>query len=173
MKKIFLTTAMVACALFFGAQNIQAQTQQGQWRLGGGLVFGTEIESLGLQFRGDYAITDQFLIAPDIVYFFPDSDFGIDFNWFDINLNANYLFEVSNPDVVPYALAGVNIAIVSFDLNEIMIPGLTDDTETEVGFNIGGGVDFLVGFVTVFGEMRYALGNDQLVIGGGAKIPLN
>ncbi len=173
MKKIFWTTAMVVVSLFIGIQSVQAQGGQGQVRLGGGLVFGTEIESLGLQFRGDYAITDNILIAPDFVYFFPDSDFGIDFNWFDININGNYLFEVSNPDVIPYALAGFNIAIVSFDLNNIMIPGLTDDTETEVGFNLGGGADFLVGVVVIFGEIRYAIGNDQLVIGGGAKIPLN
>jgi len=164
MKKIFIVTAMVMTSIFFGSQDILAQGQ-GQVRLGGGLVF------IGIQVRGDYAITDNILIAPDFIYFFPDSDFGIDVNWFDINLNANYLFEVSNPDVVPYALAGFNIAIISVDFGGIT--GFSDANNTEVGFNLGGGADFLVGAVVVFGEIRYALGNDQLVLGGGVKIPIN
>ncbi len=171
MKKIFIVTAMVMTSIFFGSQDIFAQGQQGQVRLRGALVFGTEIESIGIQVGGDYAITDNILFAPDFIYFFPDSDFGIDVNWFDINLNANYLFEVSNPDVVPYALAGFNIAIISVDFGGIT--GFSDANDTEVGFNLGGGADFLVGAVVVFGEIRYALGNDQLVLGGGVKIPIN
>lgn len=172
MKNFFLTAVIAVCTLFFGIQNIQAQGQQGQLRIGPGLMYGSEIESIGIQLRGDYAITDHILFAPDFIYFFPDTDFGIDFNWFEINLNANYLFEVSNPDVIPYALAGFNIAIISFDLNNVIIPGVRDDTNTELGFNLGGGANFLVGSLTIIGEIRYAIGNDQLVIGGAVVFPI-
>ncbi len=170
MKKILIITTLVMTSIFFGSQDILAQGQ-GTVRLGGGLAYGTEIESIGIQVRGDYAITDNILLAPDIIYFFPDSDFGIDVNWFEINLNGNYLFQTNNPDVVPYALAGFNIAIVSVDFGGIT--GFSDANDTEVGFNLGGGADFLVGAVIVFGELRYALGNDQLVLAGGVKIPIN
>ncbi len=171
MKKILLFATLIISSWCLNVNDLMAQGGQGQTRLGVQLGFGTEIESLGIGVRGDYAVTDNLLIAPDIMYFFPDDDFGIDVNWFDINLNANYIFEVSNPDVFPYLLAGFNIAIISVDFGDI--PGFTDTDETEVGFNLGGGADFLVGNIVIFGELRYAVGNDQLVLGGGLKFPLN
>lgn len=171
MKKKFITATLVVACFFIGVQDIQAQGGQGTTRLGAGIGFGSEIGSIGIGIRGDYAVTDHILIAPDIMYFFPDKDFGIKFNWFDINLNANYVFGISNPDVTPYALVGFNFALQSVDFPTT--DSRRDFDNTEVGFNLGGGADFTSGRVTLFGEIRYALGNDQLVIGGGAKFPLN
>lgn len=166
MKKAhFLLFALVT---FVGFEGLA----QGEVRVGGGLVYGTEIESLGINFRGDYALTEEILLAPDLVYFFPNDEFGIDFKWFDINLNGNYLFTVSNEGITPYALAGLNIAILSVDLNNV--PGFRGGgNSTEIGLNVGGGADFHLGGFDAFGELRYAIGNDQLVIGGGLKFPIN
>jgi len=173
MKTNFIYTALLPVVLIAGIpQYLSAQTTEGTMRIGGQLGFGTEIESLGIGARFDYAITDQILLAPDLMYFFGSSEEDYDFNWFDINLNGNYLFNTENPDIIPYALAGFNIAILSVDYDNPLID--EDSDNTEIGFNLGGGVDFLVGNLFVFGELRYVLSSaDQLVIAGGVKFPIN
>jgi outer membrane protein X len=174
MNKInLLFTAFTAISLLFVVHNTQAQATKGDMRLGGQLGYGTEIESLGIGARFDYAITDQILLAPDLMYFFGKSEGSVDFSWFDINLNGNYLFDTGNPDITPYVLAGLNIAILS-----VSVDGFSGfggfGSGTQIGFNIGGGADFVVGTITVFGELRYVLSSaDQLVIAGGVKFPLN
>lgn len=159
MKKIYLV--LITCSLLFELQSVQAQATEGAIRMGGHLGFGTEIESLGIGARGDYAVTDKILIAPDFMYFFSNNNF----NWFDLNFNGNYLFEINNPDITPYALAGLNIAILGF-------PEFSNSTK--IGLNLGGGADFVVNTFIVFGELRVAISRaDQLVIAGGVKFPLN
>ena len=160
---------LVTCGLFIGAQNVQAQASEGTFRVGAHLGFGTDISSLGIGARGDYAVTDKILIAPDFMYYFGDSNIS----WFDINFNGNYLFEVSNPDITPYVLAGLNIAIISVDY-DVPVFGEFSNSFTEVGFNLGGGADFLVGTIIVFGELRVGLSSStQFVFIGGVKFPLN
>lgn len=175
MKKNYLLMAFVMLGLLFGTQqDLMAQADRGAMRLGAQLGYGTEIESLGIGARFDYAITEQILLAPDLMYFFGKSEGNVDWTWFDINLNGNYLFETGNANVIPYALAGFNIAIISVDYDNIPGFGDFDADGTEIGFNLGGGCDFVVGNMFVFGELRYALSSaDQLVIAGGVKFPLN
>jgi hypothetical protein len=107
------------------------------------------------------------------MYYFGSSEGSVDLNWFDINLNGNYLFDTGNSDIVPYVLAGVNFAIIS-----VSVEGFGGfggfGSGTNIGLNMGGGVDFVVNTFFVFGELRYVLSSaDQLVIAGGVKFPLN
>ena len=165
MKKLYLL--LVTCSLLFEVQIIQAQASKGDIRVGGHLGFGTEIESLGIAARGDYAVTNNILIGPDFIYFFGNNNL----NWFDLNFNGNYLFEINNPDITPYALAGLNLAIISYDSEYL---GIGNSSATEIGLNLGGGADFVVSTFIVFGELRFVLSSaDQLVIAGGVKFPLH
>ena len=175
MKKTYLLAALILGGLVLALPtDLQAQTSQGAMRVGAQLGYGTEIESLGIGGRFDYALTDQILLAPDLMYFFGKSEGSVDFSWFDINLNGNYLFDIGNADIVPYALAGLNFAIVSVDYDTGGSPIDGDSSSTEIGFNLGGGADFAVGTLTVFGELRFVLGDaDQLVLAGGVKFPIN
>jgi outer membrane protein X len=172
MNRLFFIA--VTCVFFLITCKLQAQTVDGAIRIGGHLGYGTDIESLGIGVRGDYAVTPSILIAPDFMYFFGDDDFGIDIGWWDINLNGNYLVQINNPDLMPYALAGLNVANTSIDCNGILGSICEDSNNTELGFNLGGGVDYTVGMVVLFGELRVVLGKaDQLVFMGGIKYPLN
>ena len=173
MKKYYVLTALIAVVFMAGTpQYLIAQSTKGAMRVGGQLGYGTQIESLGIGGRFDYAITDQILLAPDLMYFFGKSEDGFDWSWFDVNLNGNYVFSISNPDIIPYALAGINIAFLSYSYD---IPGdYGDGGDTEIGLNLGGGADFKVGNLFVFGELRFATtSDDQLVIAGGVKFPIN
>jgi len=141
-------------------------------RLGGQLAFGTEIESLGIGANFDYAITDVILLAPSLVYFFGKSEGEIDWSLFEVNLNGNYLFATGNSNIIPYALAGINLSFWSVNYEGFgNFGGLGNDTN--IGLNLGGGADFVVNTFFVFGELRYVISSsDQLVIVGGVKFPL-
>jgi len=154
----------LSAILFFAAAiNVQAQT-----RVGAGLAYGTEIEKMGINVNSQIFVKENIAIAPGIVYFFPKNlGSGFDFNWFDINLNGHYYFALNS--VQPYALAGLNFAILSID------SGFGSANNTEIGLNLGGGVNFLIGGKLIpFGELRIVVGNaDQLVFGGGVRLNIN
>ena len=153
---------------------VWAQLDQGTFRLGGQAGIGTDIESFGIGLRGDYALMPKLLIAADFMYFFGDDDFGIEVDWFDINFNGNYLIELNNPNLVPYVLGGVNIARTSVSCDGALAPLCDDFSETNLGLNLGGGTDFMLGSIALFGELRVTLGDaSQVVIAGGVKLPLN
>lgn len=85
--------------------------------------------ALGLPLSG---LDEQIEFLGDFVIFFPDAP-GLDF--FEINGNLTYDFPVEDAEVLPFALAGLNIARAS---NEI-------SSNTEMGLNVGGGIKFDAG----------------------------
>ena len=151
-----------------------AQLDQGTFRIGGQAGFGTDIESLGIGLRGDYALTPKLLIATDFMYFFSDKDFGVESNWFDVNFNGNYLIEINNSNHMLYVLGGLNIARTSLSCKGLPASICEDFSQTSSGFNLGGGMDFMLGSIALFGEIRVTLGDaSQVVLAGGVKLPLN
>ena len=131
--------------------------------IGGGLIFGTEVEQLGLNGRAVFTLGD-WRIAPGIDFFFPENRVTV---W-SINGDGNYVFEVSGL-VKPYLLAGLNFTTVSFRDDD----GFFNDnraSRTEVGLNIGGGIDFDLPKVTPFAEFKYTISDfDQAVFTFGVK----
>ena len=150
------------------------QYDHGTFRIGGQFGIGTDVESFGLGIRADYALTGRLLLAPDFMYFLGDDDFGIELNWYDINLNANYMIELNNPNLMPYVLAGLNIARTSVSCDGALSSICDDFSDVEPGFNLGGGVDYLLtGSLALFGELRAVIvGANQVVLGFGIKLPL-
>ena len=72
----------------------------------------------------------------DFLYFFPDG--GVDY--FELNGNVTYDFPLPESTVVPFVLAGLNVASSSRD-----VPGGGEVDDTEVGLNLGGGLAFDAG----------------------------
>ena len=84
IKMNYIKNLLVSIILIFSVQLAVAQADKGAIRVGGGLAYGTGVESLGINARGDFAITNNILLAPGLVYFFGSSSY----DWFDINLNG-------------------------------------------------------------------------------------
>lgn len=102
-------------------------------------------------------------VRPFFDYYFVDDDFG-DVTLLGFGADALFAFNVGNPVIEPYALAGLNILYASFD-----VPG-GSDSSTDAGFNIGGGARFLTdGSIQPFAELRITIGGDYdpLFLGGG------
>lgn len=149
--------------------NSYSMAQDNEVKLGAGLIYGSEIEQLGIRADGYYRINEEFRIGGALGYFFPN-DYGAgDLTWFEIDLNGNYIFYEEEEWTI-YGLAGLNIMIISID------PDIGDsDSNSEIGLNIGGGLEYAVDFGAVFGELKFAgLGGDadQLVLGGGVRFAL-
>lgn len=145
-----------------------------QIQVGGGLGFATEIEQLGFQVGGTYVINEEIRVAADIIYYLPgDQGQGIvDVNWFEFNANGHYLFQ-DDEDLALYGLGGLNVTRVSIDFPENNFFGGGSVSDSEVGLNVGAGLEYGVGFGNLYAEAKYVLSSaDHLAITGGVRIPI-
>jgi hypothetical protein len=101
----------------------------------------------------------------DFGYFFPDSGHeDRDVDYWELNANATFRFPLETPAFTPWVLAGLNLAngSVGHDLGE---SGNSSDSDTEIGLNLGGGLNFMGGPVQPFVGVKFELGG-----GDGAMI---
>lgn len=158
-----------------------SQNANGQAAIGGGLAYGTEIESPGINLNGTYLVTENIALAPSIIYFFPKSYYG-DFKlkWLEVDLNGHYYFNTTG-NVKPYALAGLNfsfITVPTYDFSSFFGGSgeVENKTTTKIGLNLGGGAEFDINSpIKPFGQLSYSIIGDfnQLVIIAGIRFPLN
>lgn len=171
MNKRNIST-LIMFVLTFSAATTYAQVSSA----GVGLMYGSEIEQLGV--RGDvvYQINDDFRAVADLGIFFPEkNDFGggveSKVTWWEINANGNYLYYRDDTrGFMAYALAGLNFATVKVSFEGTTPTNNIEDSETEVGLNIGTGMEYALGFANLFAEVKYVLGDaDQLNLGLGFR----
>ena len=156
MKKILLLT------VFFTLCFILSNESRAQ-NIGAGLAFGTEVESLGIGVNGQFATANRdLIISPSFILFFPDDPL----NFWELNADVNYYFSRSSASV--YGILGLNLGHTGID-------GIDDSGNTELGLNLGAGVDLDLGSnIVPFAQAKYAISDfDQLVIFFGARFPIN
>ncbi|MCH8556890.1 MAG: porin family protein [Balneolia bacterium] len=146
MKKVLSIAVLFALAMMFST-SANAQNAEGDIVAGGGLGFGFDIEEIGLNLNGYYSITDEIRAGADILYYFVDGD-GVSF-W-ELNLLGNYLF-INDEELRVYALAGIHRFNVSVDT------GFGSFGGSQTGLMIGGGVEYDLGAVSLYGEPRISL----------------
>lgn len=143
MKKILT----LACVLMMGMGFAQAQVHQGETTVGANLVYGSEIESLGLGARFQYGVLDQLRAEVGFNYFFEKDHV----TWWDVNLNAHYLVGLWNDQLYIYPLAGVNYSMVTAKYDDVktfdedgtpIIEKGYKDEENHIGLNVGGGIEY-------------------------------
>jgi len=164
MKKIIRISYLVfGLFLAFNLSNY-AQAQDGRIQVGPGLAYGNEAENLGISVDGYYTINDQFRAGAAFTYFFPENDI----NHYTIDLNGNYIFH-EDEQLMAYAIAGLNIFTYSWDIAGV------DDSETELGLNVGAGIEYGLNVGNLFGELKLtgiAGDADQLVLGAGIRFDI-
>ncbi|HSE41106.1 MAG TPA: outer membrane beta-barrel protein [Acidobacteriota bacterium] len=115
----------------------------------------------GLGVRSEFGSSLALVLSFD--YYFPDDDIA-DVDFYEFNGNLIYNFGDS---IRPYIGAGAGLARVSFNTD------FFDDSESEFGFNLLGGVKFGGGPINPFAEVRYVIYsgdetfNNRFVISGG------
>jgi hypothetical protein len=162
MKRIIKLSILTFGLFFIYSSTLQAQ----DFKLGGGLVYGTEVESIGIEVGAVAGLTGDFRGAADFKYFFPDSPSGVDNTLWELNANVHYaLFSQANAKV--YGLAGLN-----YISQEVSGGGITV-SDSEAGLNLGGGAEFGLGFASLYAELKYAISDwDQLDLSAGLRFGL-
>ena len=165
MKKILLLFVMATAMLMANAES-------GEWAVGGQLVYGTKAETLGIGLHAKNCLTDAIRASLSSNYYFKHDGVSA----FDVNLEGNYLFNVGEK-VRLYPLAGVVLGIWHADARDVLMfgaPGVHIDgqTDTKVGANVGGGIDFLLtDHLGLNAEVKYQIIShaSQVVFGIGAS----
>ncbi len=129
MKKILT----LVCALILGMGIGQAQVHQGQTAVGANLVYGSEIENLGIGARFQYGILDQLRAEVGFNYFFERHHMS----WWDVNINAHYLVRLFHDQLFIYPLAGLNYTMVDFKGEKNSL-----GEENHIGLNLGAGIEY-------------------------------
>lgn len=184
MKKllyIILSTFLFA-GTFALTNSVQAQTEEGDFKIGGGLVFGSGVgagtldNDLGIRVDGYYAFTPEIRGGGDFTFYLPKSEGEVDLTVWELNFNGNYIFH-DEEGLMVYGLGGINITGVTVDTPSSTIGGQTfggSSSDTEIGLNLGGGLEYALDFADLFAEAK--LGNlggnaDQFVLGAGLRFP--
>ncbi|MCD4745323.1 MAG: porin family protein [Bacteroidales bacterium] len=170
MKKILL----FAFGLIL-INSVTAQDFKEKIAFGGGFSYGTEIENLGINIRGLYEVTEEIHGLMNFTFFFPKKETigTAEWKWhlWELNFDGHYVF-TSSDKFSAYGLAGLNITHWKSKWEEdtytymgYAYGGDFESSETEVGFNIGGGATYsFTGALIGFGEIKYVVSNyDQAV----------
>lgn len=136
--------------------------------LGGGLGYGTQINNVGLNFRGDVKFDKQWSITPHFNYFFNKTEGEVIYKWNALNIDGHYFFEMDQIWTI-YPLFGINFSTVSEKINDIKF------SNSDVGINLGIGAEYNFDRrLSGFGEIKYVISDaDQLVITLGLLFQIN
>lgn len=161
--KIFLS------ALFIIAFSVFTQAQE--TKFGGGLAYGTEMETVGINFKGSYGFTEEFALSPDFTFYIPRSETNYKYNFWEFNVNGHYIIDLESVKVYP--LAGLNLTRVGFKYTGPtggFFSHTSSYSDTELGLNIGSGVEIPLDNFGVFSEVKYVISDfDQLLITVGVN----
>ena len=135
-----------------------AWAQKGEMAVGGNLLYGTEINMLGIGGKFQYGITNDLRAEASFNYYFRNNGFHM---W-DLNANAHYLFSIA-PKFRAYPLAGLTVVSKSYSK--------VDESVTHFGLNLGGGCEYdITPQVILNAEFKYSIVStiDQAVFLVGA-----
>jgi len=151
-------------------------TTQAQSKLGAGLVFGTEAESIGLQanFYTPIASVENLSVGGDLTYFLPkEITNNLDRTWFEFNVNGQYKF-YSEQMLSAYALAGINVATIGVKYDGPNSEFFGDSNTTEIGLNLGVGGEYAISpSLFAYAEFKFVVSDaDQAVFSAGLRFPI-
>jgi len=162
MRKLQYTIILSIVLFFSFAMSLQAQTITA----GGGVGYGSESEDFNFQVNAYYGLPNlPFRLGGDVGYAKPED------NLTQIEGNANiHLMLLDKKLVSIYGLTGLNVLFNRFSNNS------TSTSNTDTGFNAGGGAELNLGFGRAFGEAKYILGregDEQVVLGVGIRLRIS
>jgi hypothetical protein len=149
--------------VLFSFSGLKAQISGGL-----GLVYGSNINNIGITLNGNYEFNEQWSAAPTFTYFFK-KDY---ISWSALDLDVNYQFSGLDNVGKLYAIGGLNMTFYKWDYDLGVIGYDGTVTGSEVGLNLGIGLSVPVSEkMLVAPEIKYTVGGaNYLRI--GAKVML-
>lgn len=152
MKKLVVAVAFAISTLGAFAQN-----ELGEKALIGNIGYQSNAERFMLGVQGRYVIAENFRLAPDVMFFFPNKKL----TGLDVNMNVHYVYNVDEQLSV-YPLAGIAMQNNRFS-GDVIAGG--SKGFTDFGFNLGGGASYDFGsngFANF--ELKYIFGDADCMI---------
>ncbi len=152
MTKLVMTLSLALC--FLAPSPLLAQLE-----LGGQLSYADDTD-LGVGGRVSLGLPSELglRLLGSFDYFFPDGDF----DYWEVNGNVAYPLPLEAQAVSLYVGGGLNIA-----------HAFNGASDTRIGLNLLGGVDYLVQTLRLYGELRLEVeGGEQFVLTGGVLFPV-
>lgn len=162
MTKLQYTIILSVGMFLLSVVSLQAQTISA----GGGVGYGSKSEDFNFQVNAYYKLpTLPMRIGGDVGFSKPEDNLTL------IEGNANvHLLLLDKELITIYGLTGLNVLHSKFSAGDF------SDSDTDTGFNVGGGAEVDLGFGRGFGEAKYILGSDreeQLVLGVGVRVSMS
>lgn len=164
MKKIILTTLVLCFTI----------STYAQMAIGGGIGYNQEVSSIGITVKGEFNITEQIAISPNVSYFFGNSTFlGYNQSLLGIDVNATYAFNIIEKLKV-YPIVGANFSSYKTRTSFLFIIDETVENETAFGANIGAGAQWqFTDKLCVYLEPKFVASNySQVVVNAGVLLKL-
>lgn len=178
--------------LFIFLIGLLTTTVSAQFKFGGGVTMGSktgidddgsEKMGFGVNVRGEFSLLNKLAITPGFTYFFPSAPDGYDLSIWQANADVHYTLVGSPGPVRLYALGGLNYTQVKteIDLGDTDSYEDTmgefadffgdafsevanyDDTDTDLGVNVGAGV----ALSKLYGEVKYDTALEQVALSVG------
>ncbi len=127
-----------------------------QMSAGGGIVYGTDINNIGISVNGKYEFNEKWAAAPAFTYFLK-KDYV---NWSALDLDANYqITEIENIGGL-YAIGGLNMTFYKIKIDGLseFMGGDDSVTGSDAGVNLGVGLNLAASEKFVIApELKYTI----------------
>lgn len=163
----------LALALAGGAFMVQAQEAEAQ--IGAEIVFADDLDlGVGLRylmdvdaFEGEDSVLEALWLIFEGIYYLDPFNGCDNCSAFELNANGAVPLDLSETADL-YAGAGINVTRFSIDTG-VDVPGFDfSASSTDVGLNIFGGINFILGSLSAFGEAGIQVGGgEQFQVKGG------
>ncbi len=154
MKNLFKAFIVLAVVLAFSTTESKAQMSAG-----GGLVYGTGINNIGISINGKYEFNEKWAAAPAFTYFFKKD--GV--SWMPLDLDVNYM--ITDIDGVGglYGIGGLGLTFAHYNYSAdfgVLGDYSASGTTTTVGLNLGAGLNIpLSDNMAIAPELKFTIAN--------------
>jgi hypothetical protein len=155
-------------ALLFSLSSSAGAQDQASLSLGAGYVAPSDLDStfwVTANYR--FRIANRFLLEPEVGYWKKgDDEPGVDVSIEDLHFGVNGIFELGSAGgtgLRPWAGAGLGLHLVKgvVDFDDFDDDGAFDETDTELGIHLLGGLDFgLSESFDLYAAIRYDFVSD-------------
>ena len=158
MHRSKLCGFVVVIILLMGTNLTSQEASTSKFALGIGRVYNFDYEDFGLNFHGVYTLSDNIRLAPAFNYYFIEGDVV---KIYTFDLDGHYLLS-ETASARFYGLVGLNIAVVSVDLDVPVVGDIFSESTTDIGINAGAGGQYpFSDKLGGFGELKYIIGDQS------------
>ena len=139
-----------------------------QGEIGGGLLFGTDADEIGLGLKGRIPLSPRFDLSPGINLFVFDANDNRTHYYWEVNADVHALFDAT-PELLVYPLAGLNLGVKQWRYAQ-----RDDRSDVQAGINLGAGAAYyFTPTLAGFSELKFVLSEyDQAVLTLGVMLSL-